>query len=310
MKESYHICYTSHSEVMFRDREDHGMFVNLMALEAWRMKAEILTDAEMSTHIHQNVFTADPVQYGARLRMSYTKYFNRKYDRKGRMGEPGIFTLKVQGLNHQVTLNNYVLRNGQHHNASQTAFGYEFCSIREQFSKELGYPASTPWTTSRSTMRSVLPQHADFPDWYAMDENGVFLRSSFMEIRQVEMFYISPRNYLFQMNRLTDDSWIKDQEKDRTGLPIRIQDVEKGYSERDIAQMLNNEYGRNFRPDRMQDLDLCLLIDNQLLPSCGVTSIYQLSATKKQELARLLYHEFSLPEVQIRRCLALPPSPR
>lgn len=122
MKESYHICYTSHDEVMFRDREDHGMFINLMALEAWRMKTEILTDAEMSTHIHQNVFTAYPVPYGARLRMSYTKYFNRKYDRKGRMGEPGIFTLKVQGLNHQITLNNYVLRNGQHHNASQTAF--------------------------------------------------------------------------------------------------------------------------------------------------------------------------------------------
>lgn len=308
MKESYHICYTSHNEVMFRDREDHGMFVNLMALEAWRMKTEILTDAEMSTHIHQNVFTADPVPYGARLRMSYTKYFNRKYDRKGRMGEPGIFTLKVQGLNHQITLNNYVLRNGQHHNASQTAFGYAFCSIREQFSAELGYTAPSPAITSRSTMRALLPQHADFPDWFVMDENGVFLRSSFMEIRQVELFYVSPRNYLFQMNRLTDESWIKDQEKDRTGQPIRIQDVEKSFGEKDIAQMLNNEHGRNFRRDRMQDLDVCQLIDTQLLPGCGVSSIYQLSASKKQELARL--HEFSLPEVQIRRCLALPPLTR
>lgn len=52
--------------------------------------------------------------------------------------------------------------------------------------------------------------------------------------------------------------------------------------------MLNNEHGRNFRRDRMQDLDVCQLIDTQLLPGCGVSSIYQLSASKKQELARLL----------------------
>ena len=36
MKESYSICFTSHDEVMFRDEADHGMFLNIMAIEAYR----------------------------------------------------------------------------------------------------------------------------------------------------------------------------------------------------------------------------------------------------------------------------------
>ena len=40
MKESYHICFTSHDEVMFRDEEDHGMFVNLLALRAYAEDAD------------------------------------------------------------------------------------------------------------------------------------------------------------------------------------------------------------------------------------------------------------------------------
>lgn len=75
---------------MFRDEEDHGMMLNLMALRAFSADTEILVDAEMSTHVHQNVFTDRPMEYASALRMSYTKYFNRKYGRDGRMGEKYI----------------------------------------------------------------------------------------------------------------------------------------------------------------------------------------------------------------------------
>lgn len=53
MKESYHICFTSHDEVMFRDEEDHGMFINLMALRGFALDTELMVDAEMSTHAPQ-----------------------------------------------------------------------------------------------------------------------------------------------------------------------------------------------------------------------------------------------------------------
>ena len=133
MKESYSICFTSHGEVMFRDEQDHGMFVNIMAIEGYRTESEILSGAEMSNHVHFNAFTRVPMVFASRTRMAYTKYFNRKYGRKGRMGEKGTYILKVDGFNHQLVLSNYVLRQGLHHCAAATAFGYPFSSIHELF---------------------------------------------------------------------------------------------------------------------------------------------------------------------------------
>lgn len=304
MKESYHICFTSHDEVMFRDEEDHGMFVNLMALRGFAHDTEILVDAEMSTHAHLNIFSDVPVWFSGRLRLSYTKYFNYKYGRKGRFGEKYTYSLKVNGFYHQLVVENYIHRNGLHHGASPTAFGYKYCAVRELFAKDIGLSSETAASWTREEMRSFLPRHAQFPDQFQMGQDGVFLRSSFMEIRRAEQFYGSPRNYLYQMNRLTDESWIQDQARDETDAPITLSTIEQA-DERTVAQMLNNEHGRSFNKNRLQDMDVCRLIDKDILPGYGVNSVYQLTATQKQRIARQLYYEFHLPESQIRRCLVV-----
>ena len=304
MKESYHICFTSHQEVMFRDEEDHNMMLNLMALRAFASDTEILVDAEMSTHVHQNVFTSTPLAFAAALRMSYTKYFNHKYDRKGRFGEKYTYLLKVEGFNHQMVLQNYILRNGLHHGAAATALGYKYCTARDLFAEDIGLSSETAVLLSRQEIASYLPRHSEFPDHYQMNAEGVFLRSSFMEIRRAEQYYASPRNYLYQMNRLTDESWSRDQELDRTGAPITLGMVENA-DEKTIAQMLKNESGRLFSRARMQDMDVCHLIDHDLLPRYGATSVYQLTDTQKQSLAQQLQYDFHLPDAQIRRCLVI-----
>lgn len=304
MKESYHICFTSHQEVLFRDEEDHGMMLNLMALRAYSCDSEILVEAEMSTHVHQNIFSSRPMEYASTLRMSYTKYFNHKYDRKGRFGEKFTFLLKVEGLNHQVVLQNYVLRNGLHHQAAATALGYKYCTARELFVEDIGLSSEKAANYSRADIASFLPRHAEFPDEFQMNEEGVFVRRSFMEIRRAEHFYGTPRNYLYQMNRLSDEEWTRSQETDHTGKPITLDMLEPGY-ESSIAQLFKNESGRNFSRTHLQDMDVCRLIDKDILPGYSVTSIYQLTGTQKQRIARQLYHEFHLPEAQIRRCLAM-----
>ena len=303
MKDSFHIDFTSHDEVMFRDREDHGMFINLMALRAFGMETQLYADAEMSNHVHINAFTAEPVKFGSALRMSYTKYYNRKYGRSGRLGETGLFVLRIKGINHQVVAMNYILRNALHHGAAASAFGYEWCSTRDIFAVETGCQKTKDTITDRKIIESFLPRHSEFPDTYIMNGEGIFLRSSFMEIRQVEQFYVTPRNFLYQMNRLTDESWDRDQEKDNTGAAIQLKDIEAGYGEKDIAAMLKNEGGRSFRPDRMQDLDVCQLIDTRLIRKYGVSSIYLLSASQKRDIYRTLLYDYHLPERQIRRCL-------
>ena len=303
MKESYSICFTSHEEVMFRDKEDHGTFINVMAIEGYRTESEILSDAEMSNHVHINALTNCPTVFSGRTRMAYTKYVNRKYGRSGRFGEKGTYLLKVDGFNHQLVLSNYILRNGLHHGAAPSAMGYSFCSIREMFAKELGTTLESAVFTKREEIAGFLPRYADFPDSYVMGRDGVFLRSSFMEIRRLEQYYASPRNFLFQMNRLTDETWLEDQRKDGTGKPFSLADIEPGLDEKSISQLLNNEYARNFSRSRMQDLDVCRLIDRELLPGTGATSVYRLTDTQRTRIYRLLQHEFHLPDRQIRRCL-------
>lgn len=303
MKESYSLCFTSHDEVLFRDEQDHGMFINVMAIEGFRTESEILCDSEMSNHVHINALTNCPAVFSGRTRMAYTKYFNRKYGRTGRFGEKGTYILKVDGLFHQLTLANYILRNGLHHCAAPSAMGYPYCSIREMFAKDLGIVLEPAIFTRREEIRGFLPRYADFPDTYVMDKNGIFLRSSFMEIRRLEQFYTSPRNFLYQMNRLTDETWLQDQLQDGTGKPITLADIEPGLDEKSIAKLLNNEHGRNFNRVRMQDLDVCRLIDKELLPGTGATSVYWLTDTQRNRINRLLQNEFHLHDRQIRRCL-------
>lgn len=298
MKEMYHICFTSHDEVMFRDEEDHGMFVNLMALRGYSSGTAIVVDAEMSTHVHQGVFSDCPLEFARRERMSYTKYFNYKHGRKGRFGQKYTYLQTVKGFMHQLTLQNYILRNGLHHGAVTAAFAYPYCTIRDLFAEELGFGKSTGAGYSREVMSSFLPRHADFPDEYQMDRSGVFLRSSFMEIRLAEQYYVTPRNYLYQMNRLTDESWSRDQRRDNTGEPLTLEAVEQA-DERSVAQMLKNETGKTRQ--LMQDMEVCRLIDQDILQ--GAASVYQLSESRKRGIARQLYYEFHLPEHQIRRCL-------
>lgn len=187
MKESYHICFTSHDEVMFRDEEDHGMFVNLMALRGLAEDTDIIVDAE-------------------------------------------------------------------------------------------------------------------FPDEYRMNEKGVFVRQSFMELRLAERYYGSPRNFLYQMNRLSGEDWIQEQQKDQTGKAITLYDIEPA-DEKTVADMLKNENGRNFSRSRLQDMDVCRLIDKDILQ--GAKTVYQLTDSEKSRIGRQLLYDFHLPEHQIRRCLAL-----
>ena len=302
MKESYHICFTSHDEVMFRDEEDHGMFVNLMALRGFAEDTDIIVDAEMSTHVHLNVFTNRPQHFAANLRMPYTRFLNRKYGRKGRLGQKYTFVLKVQGDVHQMVLESYILRNGLHHSAAATAFGYKYCSVRDLFVEDICLQREQPVAWSRSEIASFLPRHAEFPDEYLMNEQGVFVRQSFMELRLAERYYGSPRNYLYQMNRLSGEDWIQEQQKDQTGKAITLYDIEPA-DEKTVADMLKNENGRNFSRSRLQDMDVCRLIDKDILQEAK--TVYQLTDSEKSRIGRQLLYEFHLPEHQIRRCLVL-----
>ena len=72
------------------------------------------------------------------MRQSYSKYFNRRYQRSGRLGEKHHFQLEIAGLHHHLAAMTYVLRNALHHGLVPIPYAYPHCTVNAIFRKEMG----------------------------------------------------------------------------------------------------------------------------------------------------------------------------
>ena len=307
MKKFYHICLTAHSEVLLRSPEDVALTTNLTALAAYRTGTEILVDSQMSTHLHENVLSDDPGRFAASQSISLTKAFNCRHGRQGKLFDDKPYIVQIEGPQHMQMALNYSLRQGLHHGQSETAFSYPWSTCNEIFPLERGVARKPAAYVSRPELRCFFPKNADFPDSWQADSNGILLRRSFEQIPLVENWYGTSRNYSFSMMRKTSEEWLSQQGKDETDGPVvTLTLLEKGYSPEEIAAMLSSEESGKFFRRRTSDMELCELIDKQLLGRFRVSSVYSLSPRQKQMLSDELRHDLGiLSEKQISRCLAM-----
>ena len=107
------------------------------------------------------------------------------------------------------------------------------------------------------------------------------------------------------MSRKSGEEWEKEQEKDRNDMaPVRLGAIEAGIRDQPLDKMLIYENGRSdYR--KISDIDLCTEIDRNIVPRYGKISVYHLSRSEKQEIGNQIYRQYHIPEVQIRRCLAM-----
>ncbi len=308
MKQLYHLSISCHAETLFRDREDVRSITNILALVAFSVGVEIWVDALMGTHLHLIVFGEEDkvLLLGRRLKQRITKYHRCRHRGAGPLFDPPIFLLRLEGPNHILAAISYVLRNGLHHAQSATPFGYQFCSANDLFRAELGKPEAVPCHTSRVDVARVLPRFSEFPDRFFLDADGMIMRPSFEELRRVELFYKTPRSFLYQMNRLSSEEWEREQAEDGTGdEPVTLRNIEPDCDERSMSAWLSNERGLQFRPNRKTDMEVCMLIDRDLMSRYPGKTVYQLDDKQKLYLGNILQREYHLPVAQIRRCLAM-----
>lgn len=301
-----HLIITSHEEVLFRNATDVGVFLNCLALAAYSTESRILVDAEMSTHSHIGLLSPRPTEFCRSARIRYSRYFNAKYKRNGRFGDIGCYVAHLKGAAHICTAISYILRNGLHHGASSTPFGYPYSSVNCLFARELGRGQASGLITSRKEISSLLPRYDIFPDNYVMNSDGVFLRESFEEIQLVESLYVTPRSFLYNMNRLSGEEWKRDQERDGAeGEPVTLMNMETGYTETEMSRMLKAERGHSFMNMGTDDFTLCGIVDNELLRRFRKSSVYELSPRQKQMVAETLQYDLKASQKQISRILAL-----
>ncbi len=304
MKKTYHLCLSAGEEVMFRDLEDYNRGFNYFALALYKTNSTGLVESFMSNHFHLMIQTEDPVAFMHCMRMPYSKYFNRKYHREGMLGEKFHFSLEVVGLYHHLAAMSYVLRNALHHGIAPIPYAYPHSSVNAIFQKEMG-KTSTEKLLPTKLFHRFIGKRAEYPEHYKMNEDGIFLRESVLDITQVENMFVTPRNFNYYMGRRTSEDWIKEQEKDPNGSkPISLGKIETGICLGSLDQMLANEAGRNdYR--KLTDIDICSEIDKNILAELNIQSVYQLNPYEKRQIAEQLYRNHHLTESQIRRCLVL-----
>ena len=170
--------------------------------------------------------------------------------------------------------------------------------------REMGKTPSHQFLPRKSFYR-YIGKRAEYPDTYKMNESGLFIRESVLDIPQVENMFGTPRAFDYFMGRKTSEEWTKEQLKDNNDRPpVTLEVIEHGVNLNYSAQMLSFENGKaDYR--KMSDIDLCHIIDHEILPKLGKQSVYHLTVSEKHRIAEMLYRRFHSEEAQIRRCLAL-----
>ena len=305
MKQTYHLCLSGNDEIMFRDEEDYHRAFNCFALALYETESTGLAEAIMATHTHQVVQTEHPKDHVHYFRRSYSTYFNHKYQRSGKLGEKTHFSMEVIGYHHLLAALSYTLRNPLHHGIVPIPFAYPHCSANAFFRKEMG-KLYVEKTIPSNTCYKHIGRRAEFPDSYKMNESGLFLRESVLDVPQVENLFVTPRSFNYYMTRKSSEEWEKEQAKDNNSRPpINIQAIENGNLCTDLNRMLYYESGKyDYR--KLTDIELCTEMDNISRTRFNKHSVYQLSLPEKQILAEEYYRKHHLSEAQIRRCLVFP----
>lgn len=309
---------------MYRSEADLNMGFNCLALAALETESRLMAEGFMTTHNHSLAQTDNFKELMYRSRYAYARYFNTKYERSGPLGEKSFFFLEVEGLHHTIAALNYILRQGLHHGLSTTPFGYPHCSANAFFRKDLG-KEDRPRLIPDEKRYQFLPKRRKLqPDRYRMDENGLLLREDILDTAYVEELYTSPRNYLYQMNKTTDERDNEDQLQENGMPPITAELIESGVPDFEVRQLKTFEQGRVNR-NRMTDLELCAIVDRQIVPQyCRrgqPISIYQLPESRRADICNNLWQEYRqsryrqnapgflsgkfITESQLRRCLVL-----
>ena len=296
---------------MFRCDKDFVIGFNYLAEAAFYTESRILADGFLSTHWHTIVQTDHPEALVQKFRYAYTRYFNAQHGRSGRLAEKEAFITEIDGIHRLTAALNYVNRQGLHHGISETAFGYPHCSVNAFFQKELGKMSCRSKDLILPSQRyRYLLRDSSVPSSCRMNGSGLLLREDILDVSYVEQVYLTPRNFLFQMNKLTDERSLEDQKKEQSDTPLITLDViEKGTPDFDVKRMLVNEQGR-VNKSMMTDQELCSLIDAHYVPwikgNAEERRLYSCTPQERRKIAEILLgdlYKYRNAHIQDRRSL-------
>ena len=302
MRRTYHLCWSCGDEVLCRTREDYIRCIICICIAAHATGSKLLAYCVMSNHAHLCIRSAEVERFITMFRYSYTRYFNSKYQRRGRLGERAFFRIELKGIYHTLAAIAYILRNPLHHGICKTPFEYEFSSVTAIFSKELGHLTSSDEITDKIVQRK-LPSHHKLPSGIKLSRTDRPLPETIIDVADLEHLFSTARTYLYYMNRISGEEWEREQEKDRLDTsPIRLENIEAGISGTSIRDMLVNENGRG-RENVIQDMSLCEVIDKFVSQKFPGETVYTLGLDELAKVTSNVSQHYPVSKDQLSRCL-------
>jgi hypothetical protein len=296
---------------MYRNEEDMNKSFNALCSALYKTGSRCLSECDLPNHHHGCYETEYPSELVQIKRQAYTHMFNEKYDRKGSLGDPGYFIMELQGIRHLLAALSYTNKNSVHHGITSTPFEWPYCSANVFFRKELGKLYVPDVLLTPAQIEQTLPRRAAFDTKWKMGVEGVFLRESVIERSLVENLYATPQAFNYLVTRKSGEDWYKEQEADGNQIPpITLESIETQLllyaadRKQSISEMLRNEQVRHATA-RMNDLQVCEVIDTRYVPKYRAFSVYHLTDSQKNAIANDLFRQYRLGLAQIRRCLVL-----
>lgn len=306
-KRLYHICYTSHQEVLCRNFRDYSMMFNCIAQAVFNTGSNLLAHSIMSTHVHLICESGDASGLVKRIRSSYTQMFNHRYRRAGRLGEESFFCDRLEGRHHITAAISYVMRNPWHHEVCANPYAYPFSSIGQYFKNSLDRFLPMAGSDIRKNSKSdiirdknIIPGHIK-----VSLSSGMIRVCDVIDSIMVEGYFGSYRAFIYGLSRNDYEKWEKEQCSDNVAaMPVTIRTVEPFLSEdKVVAIMRQNPHW--LKEKRITDIELCDIIDHSYIPRLGKSGYAELTEKEIYSIRRHLFKSLSMKvsSNQLDRCL-------
>ena len=248
-----------------------------------------------------------------RLRHSYTSTFNKKYHRKGSLGEKNFFSLELRGIEHKAAAISYVLKNPVHHQVCVNPFSYPYSTAGLYFGSAVGKAGCGSGTVltqkervHETLARKLLRRSKPLTDLLRLDDRGSIDPASFVEYKAVETIFGTYNAFQYNLHRRDYEEWKQQQKQDGTDdEPVTLGSIEPWMS-REEVEAFERKSKHWYRKEAVSDMELCRIIDTDIINRYGRKSYWHLTEDEKKETAKWLMENFNASEAQVCRCLALP----
>lgn len=278
----YHISVQGNKgQSMFWTNKEILHAIDLLGVYSHLHKVDVLAYQFLSNHYHLIVACDKPTDFMHGFRISYSKYFNNKYNTSGSVGKHhyscGVISNRTKLEDRLI----YVLRNSVKHGIEEHPYcdpynsaQYYFLKERNMYEPEKLRIAGKKYTLNNSNY--YIPEH------FLLDSGGHIYPRSFLNYKAVENVFKLYSNFLQKISTPTENEVIANNGKPPTPKKIKINDL-----------LLSEKIVELIKPRTILSLD----IDE-------VVSLCRKFTKSRSVSVRQLSRVFGIPETSLRRLLS------